>query len=157
MAKRCKIPIKSKQEIEKMREAGKVASDVLQRTAAFIAAGKTTREVDEYALSLMNEHNVKSAFHKYRDFPGYTCLSMNEEVVHGIGGDRVIIDGDLVKLDVLSGWVGLAIMLSPFRLAKSMESKNVSWPSLRNHFSWQFLTPGRASHFINCALRWKNM
>lgn len=109
MAKRSKIPIKTKQEIEMMREAGKVASDVLQRTAAFIEAGKTTREVDEYALSLMDEHKVKSAFHKYRDFPGYTCISMNEEVVHGIGGDRVIEDGDLVKLDVgvkRQGWIG---------------------------------------------------
>ena len=47
MAKRSKIPIKTKQEIVMMREAGKVASDVLQRTAGFIAAGKTTREVDE--------------------------------------------------------------------------------------------------------------
>lgn len=109
MARRSKIPIKSKQEIEKMREAGKVASDILQRTAAFIEAGKTTREVDEYALSLMAEHGVKSAFHGYREFPGYTCISMNEEVVHGIGGDRVIQDGDLVKLDVgikRQGWIG---------------------------------------------------
>ena len=72
MAKRSKIPIKTKQEIVMMREAGKVASDVLQRTAEFIAAGKTTREVDEYALSLIEEHKVKSAFYKYRDFPGYT-------------------------------------------------------------------------------------
>ena len=109
MAKRSKIPIKTKQEIVMMREAGKVASDVLQRTAGFIAAGKTTREVDEYALSLIEEQKVKSSFYKYRDFPGYTCISMNEEVVHGIGGDRVIKDGDLVKLDVgvkRQGWIG---------------------------------------------------
>lgn len=109
MARRCKIPIKSKQEIEMMREAGKVASDVLQQTAAFIEAGKTTREVDVFALELMEKLKVKSAFHRYRDFPGYTCISMNEEVVHGIGGDRVIVDGDLVKLDVgikRQGWIG---------------------------------------------------
>lgn len=109
MAKRSKIPIKSKQEIEKMREAGKVASEVLQATAAFIGAGKTTREVDLFALDLMERHKVKSAFHKYRNFPGYTCISMNEEVVHGIGGDRVIVEGDLVKLDVgikRQGWIG---------------------------------------------------
>ncbi len=92
-----------------MREAGKVASEVLQTSAAFIEAGKTTREVDLFALDLMEKLKVKSAFHKYRDFPGYTCLSMNEEVVHGIGGDRVIKDGDLVKIDVgikRQGWIG---------------------------------------------------
>lgn len=109
MAKRSRIPIKSKQEIEKMREAGKVASEVLQATAAFIEAGKTTGEVDRFAKDLMDKLGVKSAFHRYREFPGYTCISMNEEVVHGIGGDRVIVEGDLVKLDVgikRQGWIG---------------------------------------------------
>ena len=109
MGKRSKIPIKSKQEIEKMRAAGALASEVLQATAAFIAAGRTTGEVDQFAKDLMEEKKCKSAFYMYRDFPGYTCISMNEEVVHGIGGDRVIVDGDLVKLDVgikLQGWIG---------------------------------------------------
>lgn len=109
MGKRSKIPIKSKQEIEKMRESGKVASEVLQATAAFIEAGKTTREVDHFAKDYMEKLGVKSAFHNYRSFPGYTCISMNEEVVHGIGGDRVIVEGDLVKLDVgikRQGWIG---------------------------------------------------
>lgn len=109
MAKRSKIPIKSKQEIEKMREAGKVASEILQATAAFIRAGKTTREVDHFALNLMEKLKVRSAFHRYRNFPGHTCISMNEEVVHGIGGERVIVEGDLVKLDVgikRQGWIG---------------------------------------------------
>jgi len=109
MGKRSKIPIKSKQEIEKMRAAGALASEVLQATAAFIEAGKTTGEVDQFAKEMMEKKRCKSAFYKYRDFPGYTCISMNEEVVHGIGGDRVIVDGDLVKLDVgikLQGWIG---------------------------------------------------
>jgi methionyl aminopeptidase len=55
------------------------------------------------------ELGAKSAFYKYRDFPGQICISMNEEVVHGIGGDLVIKDGDLVKIDVgikLQGWIG---------------------------------------------------
>ena len=109
MGKRSKIPIKSKQEIEKMRAAGALASEILQATAAFIEVGKTTGEVDQFAKEMMEEKKCKSAFYKYRDFPGYTCISMNEEVVHGIGGDRVIVDGDLVKLDVgikLQGWIG---------------------------------------------------
>ncbi len=109
MAKRSKIPIKTKQEIEKMREAGKVASEILQTTARFIEAGRTTKEVDDFAKDRMEELKVKSAFHGYRGFPGVTCISMNEEVVHGIGGDRVIQDGDLVSLDVgikRQGWIG---------------------------------------------------
>ena len=63
MGKRSKIPIKSKQEIEKMRAAGALASEVLQATAAFIAAGRTTGEVDQFAKDLMEEKKCKSAFY----------------------------------------------------------------------------------------------
>lgn len=109
MARKFKIPIKSKQEIEKMRAAGALASEILQATAQFIEAGKTTLEVDQFAMEKMHEKGCKSAFYKYRDFPGQICISMNEEVVHGIGDERVIQEGDLVKIDVgikLHGWIG---------------------------------------------------
>lgn len=109
MAKKTRIPIKTPHEMDKMRAAGKVASEVLQGTAKFIEAGKTTLEIDEYAKELMEERKVKSAFFGYRGFPGQICISMNEEVVHGIGSDLVIKDGDLVKIDVgikLNGWIG---------------------------------------------------
>lgn len=110
MAKRKRIKIKSAAEIEEMRVAGAVASDILQRSAAFIEAGKTTEEIDLYALELMKEHNCRSAFKGYRGFPAYTCISVNEEVVHGIGSaERVIQEGDIVSLDVgiqKNGWIG---------------------------------------------------
>lgn len=109
MAKRNRIPIKSQSDIQAMRVAGAVASDVLQRSAAFIEAGKTTKEVDLYAADLMKEHNCRSAFLGYRGFPAYTCISVNDEVVHGIGSDRVIQDGDIVSIDVgvqKNGWIG---------------------------------------------------
>lgn len=92
-----------------MRVAGKVASDILQRAASFIEAGKTTKEIDLYAAELMKEHNCRSAFLGYRGFPAYTCISINEEVVHGIGSERVIKDGDIVSIDVgiqKNGWIG---------------------------------------------------
>lgn len=109
MAKKRKIIIKNSSQIEKMRVAGKIASDVLQRTAAFVEVGKTTLEIDEFAKSVMEEHGCTSAFHGYRGFPGQTCLSVNEEIVHGIGGERVLIEGDLLKIDVgvkVKGWIG---------------------------------------------------
>lgn len=110
MAKRRNgIKIKTATQIERMRRAGAVASEILQASAAFIEAGKTTLEVDLFAKAEMEKRGCKSAFFGYRGFPGQTCLSMNEEVVHGIGGDRVIKDGDLVKIDVgivLDGWIG---------------------------------------------------
>ena len=104
-----KIQIKTPQDIAEMRIACETASDILQNVAKFITAGKTTKEVDLYAAELMKERDCVSAFLGYRGFPAYTCISMNEEVVHGIGCDRVIQDGDIVSVDVgitKGGWIG---------------------------------------------------
>lgn len=109
MGKKNRIKIKSEKDIEKMRLSGQVASTILQQSAAYIKPGVTTREVDLYARDLMKEHGCRSAFKGYRGFPAYTCISVNEEVVHGIGGDRVIEDGDIVSIDVgvqKNGWIG---------------------------------------------------
>ncbi len=115
MAKRksnkSEISIKSPSEIKEMRVACETASEILQNVAKYIAAGvgKTTKEVDLYAAELMKERDCVSAFLGYRGFPAYTCISPNEEVVHGIGDDYVIKDGDLISVDVgitKNGWIG---------------------------------------------------
>ena len=109
MAKRLKIPIKSEAEIRKMRMAGEVASDVLQQTARFIQPGRTTAEIDGYAAELIAERGGIPTFLGYRDFPANMCISINEEVVHGIGGARRVQPGDLVSIDIgvtLNGWIG---------------------------------------------------
>lgn len=103
------IPIKTEREIEKMRLACRAASEVLDRVAGLVRPGLTTGEVDQAAADYMAELGCKSAFLGYRGFPGNICISLNEEVVHGIGGNRRIQYGDIVKLDigvVKDGWVG---------------------------------------------------
>jgi len=103
------IPIKNEREIEKMRLACRAASEVLDRVAGLVRPGITTGEVDQAAAEFMAELGCKSAFLGYRGFPGNICISLNEEVVHGIGGSRRIQYGDIVKLDigvVKDGWVG---------------------------------------------------
>lgn len=103
------IPIKNSREIEKMRDACRVASQILERVSGLIRPGITTGEVDEAAAEFMSESRCKSAFLGYRGFPGHICISVNEEVVHGIGGPRKIQYGDIVKLDIgviVDGWVG---------------------------------------------------
>jgi methionyl aminopeptidase len=103
------IPIKNDREIDKMRIACKTASSILERVCTHVRPGITTREVDQAAADYMAEENCKSAFLGYRGFPGNICISVNEEVVHGIGGVRRIQYGDIVKLDIgviKSGWVG---------------------------------------------------
>jgi methionyl aminopeptidase len=103
------IPIKNLHETEKMRASCRAASVILERTAALIQPGMTTGEIDRAAASFMKEMSARSAFLNYRGFPGNICISVNEEVVHGIGGSRRIQYGDIVKLDIgviVNGWVG---------------------------------------------------
>ena len=107
------IPIKSTKEVEKMRQSCRTASDILDRVSELVRPGITTKEVDEAAADFMSETNVKSAFLGYRlghrVFPGNICISLNDEVVHGIGSQRRIQYGDIVKLDIgviQDGWVG---------------------------------------------------
>lgn len=92
-----------------MRKAGETASTILQALAKEVKPGTTTGQIDSLAAAMMREHNCKSAFFGYRGFPGYTCISVNEEVVHGIGGPRKIMPGDIVKIDVgivKNGFIG---------------------------------------------------
>ncbi len=107
------IPIKSGKEIEQMRRACRTASDILERVSELVRPGVTTKEVDDAAADFMQEARVKGAFLGYRlghrVFPGNICISLNDEVVHGIAGPRRIQYGDVVKLDigvVQDGWVG---------------------------------------------------
>jgi len=109
VSRKTRIPIKSPREIDFMRSAGSIASKILQTLAKEVAPGRSTGEIDRMAAELMREHDCKSAFLGYRGFPGYTCISVNEEVVHGIGGQRRILPGDIVKIDVgivKSGFIG---------------------------------------------------
>src|SRR5438477_203068 len=107
------IPIKNTREIEKMRQACRTASDILDCVTDLIRPGITTKEVDQAAADFMSDAGVKSAFLGYRlghrVFPGNICISLNDEVVHGIGSQRRIQYGDVVKLDIgiiQDGWVG---------------------------------------------------
>jgi methionyl aminopeptidase len=107
------IPIKSGREIEQMRQACRTASEILDRVSELVRPGISTKEVDEAAADFMQEAKVKSAFLGYRlghrIFPGNICISLNDEIVHGIGSQRRIQYGDIVKLDIgviQDGWVG---------------------------------------------------
>jgi len=103
------IPIRKGKDLDRMRVACGIARDILLKCADAVQPGVTTGAIDTYAAELMVEFGCKSAFLGYRGFPGNICISCNEEVVHGIGGQRVIQFGDIIKIDVgivKDGWVG---------------------------------------------------
>src|SRR5947208_15275370 len=94
-------PIKNAKEIEKMGQACRTASDILDRVSDLVRPGITTKEVDEAAADFMSNAHVKSAFLGYRlghrVFPGNICISLKDEVVTGIGSQRRIHFGDGVR------------------------------------------------------------
>ncbi|VVM04897.1 methionyl aminopeptidase [Methylacidimicrobium cyclopophantes] len=103
------IPIKRGKDIDGMRLSGRLVAEVVESLRSILAPGIRTGEIDRYAAELIAARGGKSPFLGYRGFPGTICISVNEEVVHGIGGERMLQYGDLVKLDVgliKDGWVG---------------------------------------------------
>lgn len=111
MAKRkSRIQLRHGSEADGLREAGKIAADVLRKCSEMVAPGVTTGTIDEAAGNWIAEAGCKSAFLGYKGFPGQICISVNEEVVHGIGSDLALKEGDVVKIDVgietPQGWIG---------------------------------------------------
>ena len=103
------IPIKTPADVERMRVACRLSAQLLAEVAAQVRPGATTGELDAFAAARMRALGVKSAFFGYGGFPGHTCISLNEEVVHGIPGPRAINAGDLVSVDlgvVADGFIG---------------------------------------------------
>ena len=103
------IIIKSERDLEAMRPACQVARCVLDDVSAFIQPGVTTREIDEYAAGRIKSYGARSAFLGYRKYPCYICISVNEQVVHGLAANRRVEFGDIVSLDfglMYNGFIG---------------------------------------------------
>lgn len=103
------ITIKSDRDIEKMKVAGHVVSLCHQRVEAAIAPGVTTGELDAIVVDTLKEHNALASFLGYNGFPASICASVNEEIVHGFPGDRVLNEGDIIAVDIgaiVNGWHG---------------------------------------------------
>ncbi|HYH05391.1 MAG TPA: M24 family metallopeptidase, partial [Bacillota bacterium] len=93
------IILKSASEIAIMRVAGSIVAAVLEELSRMIRPGITTRELDRRAEELTRKYKAIPAFKGYNGFPASLCTSVNDEVVHGIPGNRILKNGDIVGLD----------------------------------------------------------
>ena len=108
------IPIKSERDLRIMREACAVAATVLDRMCREVKVGVSTYELDMFAKDVMSELGCRSACYRYKcdglRYPGYVCISVNDEVIHGIGRkERILKSGDIISMDVsvvYKGFVG---------------------------------------------------
>jgi len=93
------IEIKSPREIELMRKAGEIVAVVLDVLKKRIKPGIITEELDAVSIEELNKHGAISSFKGYRGYPACLCVSINDELVHGIPGKRVLKEGDIVTID----------------------------------------------------------
>jgi methionyl aminopeptidase len=110
------ILLKSPREIARMEAANRIVAEVLEEVKSHIRPGVETRELDEVAEACCRKHKVKPAFKGYRGYNHALCVAVNEEVVHGIPGQRQLKAGDLVSLDfgvLYDGFYGDAAVTVP--------------------------------------------
>jgi methionyl aminopeptidase len=101
--------IRSKDELDKMRKAGKVTAEMLEVTRAAIRPGVTTKDLNDLAQGVLTKRGARSNFLNYHGFPAVICASPNDMVVHGIPGNYVLKDGDLISIDagaIVEGYHG---------------------------------------------------
>ncbi|GLK63709.1 methionine aminopeptidase [Paracoccus kondratievae] len=94
------MTITNQDELDGLKEIGRIVANTMQAMAKAMEPGMTTRELDEIGRALLEREGALSAPQSTYDFPGATCISVNEEIAHGIPGDRVIAADDLVNIDV---------------------------------------------------------
>ena len=103
------ITIKSREELDAMRRAGAIVAETIAALKVAIQPGITTGQLDQIAYQEIRKRGGQPTFKGYRGFPSSICTSVNEEIVHGIPGNRVLNEGDLIKIDVgatIDGFIG---------------------------------------------------
>ena len=110
------VTLKSKRELEIMRDASRIVGEILQELRPLVQPGITTRELDRIAEEKTLKRGAAPAFKGYRGFPRTLCTSINHEVVHGIPGHRELKEGDIVGLDfgvIYNGYYGDSAITVP--------------------------------------------
>jgi len=111
------IILKSQQEIAKRASAGRIVAEVLEGLKSLVKPGITTLELDEFTEEFLRKKGAKPAFKGYRDYPATICASINNQVVHGIPSDKVVLkNGDIISIDigaVIDGFYGDAAITLP--------------------------------------------
>ena len=151
------IELKSASEIAVMQRAGIIVWEILQEMARAATPGVSTLEIDELSEELIYKKGAKPAFKGYRGFPGCVCISLNEEVVHGIPSKkRVLSDGDIVSLDfgvVLDGFFGDSAITVPVGEVSQAAKRLIDVTRASMHAGIAAMLPGNRLHDIGHAVQ----
>lgn len=94
------ISLKSPKDLEMLKRSGKILAAVMRQVEKIVQPGITTLDIDRLSQELILKENAVAAFKEYRGFPAAACVSVNEEIVHGIPGPRALLEGDIVSIDL---------------------------------------------------------
>lgn len=147
--KRETIEIKSEAQIQLMRKAGVVVAETLQIVSEAVRPGITTAELDDIAHDAIRARGATPSFLGYHGFPAVICTSVNEEVVHGIPGERILHAGDLISVDcgaIIEGWHGdAAISIRVGELAPEIATLS----SVTKQSLWEGIAQARAGNRLS--------
>ncbi len=94
------IPLKSHKDLQMLKQSGRILAAIMHRVGKIVRPQITTLDIDRLAEELILKNNAQPAFKGYKGFPKTACVSVNEEIVHGIPGPRVLLEGDIVSIDL---------------------------------------------------------
>lgn len=150
------IYLKSPQEIEKIRKSSRLVARALKYLKAFIREGITTEELDRLAEEYIKRHGGIPAFKGYRGYPRSLCVSVNEEVVHGIPGKRKLKEGDIVSLDLgvlMDGYYGDAAITVPVGKVSELARKLIKVTEEALYRGIEMARPGNRLSDISHAIQ----
>jgi methionyl aminopeptidase len=153
------ITIKSKRELEIMRTAGKINAEALQAVADLTQPGVTTAQLNEAADAVLKKHGVYSPFFNYPGaypYPASTTISVNEELVHGIPGKRVLKEGDIVSVDcgtVYEGFVADSAITVPVGEVSELTRKLLTVTEESLYVGIKLMAPGNRVGDVSSAIQ----
>ncbi len=152
------VVLKSERELEQMREAGRVTALALQAAREIVRPGATTAEIDAAADEVLRRHGATAAFLGYGDppFPAVTTVSVNEELVHGIPGERRLREGDIVSVDcgaIVEGFVGDAAITVPVGRISDEAQRLIEATRRALEAGIREMRPGRRTGDVSAAIQ----
>ncbi len=144
------IPIKSPEDIAKLKEAGRILAGIMDVLETMVKPGVLTRAFDDRAASEIKRLKVTSAFKGYRGYPANICVSVNEEVVHGIPSLRKIQDGDIVSIDIGIEREGYFVDMAKTFAAGSVSDANLRLVRATRESLYEAIGSLKAGNRLSC-------
>ncbi len=139
------MSISSEEELEGLKRIGKIVRMALEAMKKHVRVGVSTADLDKIGEKVLEENNARSAPMALYDYPAATCISTNDEIVHGVPGERIVQEGDLVKLDVTAekdGFIADAAITVPVGLLDPVHQKLMDCTKVALEKALEIVKPG---------------